>query len=127
MIAAHPFRTVQQNGLDSGLGAGLPATERFRIVDAIEVHNGLTSDRQREQAAELARILDLPTTGGSDTHRFMDVGTSFTVFEDDIKDEQDLITAIKAARCHGGDWASEGLENHRVKDLTAGPSGNNSS
>ena len=49
MVAAHPFRTVQQNGLDTGLGAGQPATERFRIVDAIEVHNGLTGERQREK------------------------------------------------------------------------------
>ncbi len=118
LVAAHPFRTQKQNGLDVGFGVGKPATEQFRVVDAIEVHNGLAGSNERSMAAELARMLDLPTTGGSDTHRFMDVATTFTVFEDDIEDENSLVTAIKEGRCRGSDWATEGLENLRVQDLT---------
>jgi len=119
LIMAHPFRDTRTNGLDHGFGNGQPATERWRIVDAIEVYNGLAGADQRAKANEMARLLELPTTGGSDTHRFMDVATTFTVFEDDIRDEKALITAIKAGRCHGGDWSSEGLTNLRLQELTA--------
>ncbi len=118
LIAAHPFRDPRINGFDRGFGQGQPALERWRIVDAIEVHNGLAGTNQRVKATEMARLLELPTTGGSDTHRFMDVGTSFTVFEDDIRDERALVAAINAGRCHGGDWDSEGLTNHRLQELT---------
>lgn len=124
LIVAHPFRDPRQNGLDRGFGAGLPELERFRIVDAIEVHNGLAGNDQRVKATEMARLLELPTTGGSDTHRFMDVATSFSIFEDDIRDERALITAIKAGRCYGGDWASEGLTNHRLEELIGSRSQN---
>lgn len=118
LIMAHPFRDTRTNGLNHGFGSGQPETERWRIVDAIEVNNGLAGADQQMKATEMARLLELPTTGGSDTHRFMDVATSFTVFEDDIRDERALIAAIKAGRCHGGDWASEGLMNKRLQELT---------
>ncbi|HJN50223.1 MAG: PHP domain-containing protein [Pseudomonadales bacterium] len=119
LVVAHPFRDPRINGLDRGFGKGEPELERLGIVDAVEVHNGLAGENQREQATEMAELLGLPTTGGSDTHRFMDVGTSFTVFEDDIGDEQALVAAIKAGRCHGGDWTSEGLMNKRMQELSA--------
>lgn len=118
LIVAHPFRNPSQNGLDRGFDIGQPELERFRAVHAIEVHNGLAGNDQRVKATEMARLLELPTTGGSDTHRFMDVATSFTVFEDDIADERALVTAIKAGRCYGGDWDSEGLPNYRLQELT---------
>ncbi len=110
LVAAHPFRTKLPAASDGS---------SWRLVDAIEVHNGLEGAHQRKQAAELARRLDLPTTGGSDTHRFMDVATCFTVFDDEIADERALVAAIKARRCRGGDWSSEGLPNKRVEELSA--------
>jgi hypothetical protein len=116
IIAAHPFR-----GLPAATRSDEPRDEehsRWRFVDAVEVHNGLAGSLQRRLAAELARRLDLPTTGGSDTHRLMDVATSFTVCDDGIEDERDLVAAVKAGRCHGGDWSSEGLANKRVVELT---------
>jgi predicted metal-dependent phosphoesterase TrpH len=119
LIAAHPFRGVRPPPLARESATGQPWMERWRPVDAIEVHNGLVGDRQRAWAADLARSLDLPMTGGSDTHRFMDVGTCFTVFEDEIRDEQALVAAIKAGRCRGGDWASEGLADRRLLELTS--------
>lgn len=124
IVAAHPFR---------GPAVGMPSDQReegergenaghhpLRLVDAVEVHNGLAGQQQRQLAAELACRLDLPTTGGSDTHRLMDVATAFTVFDDTIRDERDVVAAIKARRCHGGDWSSEGLANVRVQELTSG-------
>jgi|TARA_B100000315_G_scaffold238317_1_gene255992 hypothetical protein len=118
LVVAHPFRDPRINGLDRGFCKGQPELERLGIVDAVEVHNGLAGAEQRVKATEMARLLEKPTTGGSDTHRFMDVATSFTVFEDDIRDEEDLVAAIKSGRCHGGDWASEDLPNKRIADLT---------
>lgn len=122
IIAAHPFR-----GLGAATNSGRPSEEewgqlvsryRWGLVDAVEVYNGLAGSQQRGLAAELARRLGLPTTGGSDTHRFMDVATSFTIVDGEIRDEGDLVAAIKARRCRGGDWASEGLANKRGEELT---------
>jgi hypothetical protein len=122
IVAAHPFRgpaaamhSDQPGEEESGESAG---RDPWRLVDAVEVHNGLASPQQRRLAAELAHRLDLPTTGGSDTHRIMDVAASFTVFDDEIKDERDLVAAIKTRRCRGGDWSSEGLVNKRGQELT---------
>jgi hypothetical protein len=127
IVAAHPFRglllAARLDQPDEEEWEKMAAPYRGRLVDAVEVHNGLAGTGQRRLAAELARRLDLPTTGGSDTHRLMDVATSFTVFDDKIKDEQDLVAAIKARRCRGGDWSSEGLANKRVQELTSVTSG----
>lgn len=118
LVVAHPFRDTKVNKLNGSLAVGEPALERFRVVDAIEAYNGIGGGGH--QAREMAKLLDKPTTGGSDTHRFMDVANCFTVFEDEIADERDLINAIKAGRCHGGDWTSEGLPNKRLDELTSG-------
>ncbi|OGO52090.1 MAG: hypothetical protein A2148_09640 [Chloroflexi bacterium RBG_16_68_14] len=121
IIAAHPFR-----GLLTAASSSHPSEDewsqlishhRWNMVDAVEVYNGLAGSQQRGLAAELARRLDLPTTGGSDTHRFMDVATSFTIVDGELRDERDLMAAIKARRCRGGDWASEGLVDKRRKEL----------
>lgn len=127
MIAAHPFQD-----LASALLAGRSVEEewarltqryRWRLMDAIEVHNGRMGEQQRRMASELAGRLALPTTGGSDSHRLMEVARSFTVFEDYIRSEQDLVQAIKRGRCRGGDWASEGLVDRRGRELSSAGGG----
>ncbi len=127
IVAAHPFRaalpTTRQARSGEAFWEETAGRYRPRLVDAVEVHSGLEAAPQRRMAAELARRLDLPTTGGSDTHRLMDVAACFTVFADEIKDERDVVAAIKAGRCRGGDWASEGLANKRVQELTSAPAG----
>jgi hypothetical protein len=122
MIAAHPFQDLASVFL-AGKSveeewARLLQRYRWRLMDAIEVHNGRMGPQQRELAAELAGRLGLPTTGGSDSHRLMEVARSFTVFEDEIGSEQDLVKAIKSGRCRGGDWASEGLADKRAHELS---------
>ena len=123
MVLAHPFQDLLAAVLlDQKSDVGLERLiERYRwgLVDAIEVYNGRMGPQQRELAAELARRLNLPTTGGSDTHRLMEVARSFTVFDDEIRDEHELVAAIKAGRCHGGDWSAEGLFDKRGWELTA--------
>ncbi len=127
LVAAHPFRSMVPGAVSEEAGpekrGGPDGSDRWRLVDAIEVHNGLAGAQQRRLAAELAQRLGLPSTGGSDTHRLMDVATSFTVFDVEVKHERDLAAAIKAGRCRGGDWSSEGLANRRVAELTSDASG----
>ena len=125
IVGAHPFRSlitaIHSDELGDDEWGELVSRHRWQLLDAVEVYNGLAGPLQRRLAAELALRLGLPTTGGSDTHRRMDVGTSFTVFEDEIKDERDLVAAIKAGRCRGGDWASEGLVDRRSRELSSTP------
>jgi hypothetical protein len=67
----------------------------FRYVDAIEVLNGKVTDKENAFAAEVAYGLGLTQTGGSDAHERREVGIFATGFEDALRDEKDLIEAIK--------------------------------
>ena len=125
MVLAHPFQALIGTFLAPQAGdeewQGLIERCRWDLMDAIEVHNGRMGLRQRNLAGELARRLDLPTTGGSDAHRLVEVARSFTVFDDAIRDERDVVAAIKAKRCQSGDWASEALPDERGRELRSRP------
>jgi predicted metal-dependent phosphoesterase TrpH len=100
MIAAHPFRGF----LTFGIGyLGLTpekARERpvFRGVDAVEVLNGRVSEKENGFAALVAEGLGLPQNGGSDAHKAGEVGFYATRFSDSIRNERDLIEALKKGR-----------------------------
>ena len=109
IVAAHPFRgrSASKQGLDF-------VTEMLgHLVDAVEAYNGLAGDGERHAAAKAAQRLSLPTTGGSDTHRIMDVACNFTRFDEEIRSEVDLVAAIKDRLCRGTDWAVEGQPDGR--------------
>lgn len=86
-IPAHPFRTEAPS-----LGDKIWEVRGF---DAIEILNGNASDYQNELARKAALKLNLPGTGGSDAHSILTVGEYLTFFEDQIKNEEELIVAIK--------------------------------
>jgi len=100
MIAAHPFRGF----LTFGIGyLGLTpekARERpvFQGVDAVEVLNSRVSEKENRFAAQVAEGLGLPLTGGSDAHRAGEVGRYATRFSDPIRNEGDLVEALKNGR-----------------------------
>jgi predicted metal-dependent phosphoesterase TrpH len=100
MIAAHPFRGF----LTFGIGyLGLtPEKARkrpvFRGVDAVEVLNSRVSEKENRFAAQVAEGLGLPLTGGSDAHKSGEVGRYATRFADPIRNEQDLVEALKKGR-----------------------------
>ncbi len=125
MVIAHPFQDLLRPFVPAEAGeeawAGLIKRYRWGLMDAIEVHNGRMGGYQRRLAAELAQRLGLPTTGGSDSHRLVEVARSFTIFDEGIADDAALIAAIKAKRCRGGDWASEGLPDVRTHELMSRP------
>ncbi len=124
MVLAHPFRKREKPpNTDFGHGQALEMVEQaldlgvFDFVDAVEVHNGIAGDVERAFAGTVARGRELPTTGGSDTHRYFEVGATFTVFPDHVRSERDLVDAIKAGEMRSSDWAAEGkpdIRNERI-------------
>ncbi len=100
MIVAHPFRGFLIVGVDEVGLTPEKAIKRplLKSVDAVEIMNGKVTKRENEFAAKVAAGLDLPATGGSDAHEVFEVGRYATHFDDIIKNEQDLVTALKEGR-----------------------------
>ena len=97
MIVAHPFRGFLAFGADQlGLTAE-KAGERslFQFVDGVETMNGKVTDKENSLAADVAKNLKLPATGGSDAHEVHEVGVFVTRFRDTINNEKDLVKALK--------------------------------
>lgn len=97
IIAAHPFRGFLTFGV-SQLGLTIEkAVQRslFKSVNAIETLNGKVTQKENSFAAEVAKALNLPQTGGSDAHLADEVGIYATRFTDTIKNENDLVQALR--------------------------------
>ena len=97
IIVAHPFRgfltfDVGQLGLTMEKAMERPL---FKFVDAIEVMNGKVTEKENSFAASVATGLGLPAVAGSDAHDIDEVGLYATHFSDFIRDEEDLIEALK--------------------------------
>jgi predicted metal-dependent phosphoesterase TrpH len=102
IIVAHPFRGFLTFGVgETGLTPE-KAMERplFQYVDAIEVMNGKVTEKENAFASRVATGLGLPSTGGSDAHEVHEVGVYATQFATAIRDEKELIEALR-----GGDYA----------------------
>jgi predicted metal-dependent phosphoesterase TrpH len=70
VISAHPFRPGKET-------AKLPLEDVFRLVNAVEV-NGRDHGTERKVAA-LAEQYEMPVSGGSDAHYYLQVGIRSTV------------------------------------------------
>lgn len=98
IILAHPFRgfltfNVAELGLTPQKAA---ARDLFQYVDAVEVLNAKVTEKENNLAAEVAQILGLPATGGSDAHEVEEVGLYATRFAASITNEEELINALQA-------------------------------
>ncbi len=82
-VVAHPYR-------EYGMG---DAAKNYKF-DAVEVANGGSSPSENEQARQLAKLLDLPGTGGSDAHRQQDLFNAYTEIQADL-DVDEILHAIK--------------------------------
>jgi predicted metal-dependent phosphoesterase TrpH len=100
MIAAHPFRGFKTFGIGQLQMTVEQAAKRkvLEFVDAVEIGNGKLSPDENDMARKVAEKLGLPGTGGSDAHRIDEIGTWITVFEKDIKDEDELLQELHAGR-----------------------------
>jgi len=98
MIAAHPFRGflvfgAEQLGLTTEKAM---ARSLFKWVDAVEVLNGKVTEKENNLASEVTTRLGLLATGGSDAHEVYEIGRYATRFSSPIKDEKDLINALRS-------------------------------
>ncbi|MBU2552064.1 MAG: PHP domain-containing protein [Proteobacteria bacterium] len=109
MIVAHPFRGflvfgVGETGLTPEQAMDRPL---LKLVDAIEIMNGKVTVQENEFAAKVAAGIHLPATGGSDAHEVVEVGKYATRFFDTIRNEQDLIAALKSGACQAVAYRKE--------------------
>jgi hypothetical protein len=65
------------------------------LADAVEVLNGKVTDKENAFAAEVRKGLGLPGTGGSDAHELSEVGVYATQFADVIRNEEELLDALR--------------------------------
>ena len=100
MIAAHPFRGFKTFGIGQLQMTVEQACQRkaLEFVDALEIGNGKLSPDENDMARKVADKLNLPGTGGSDAHRVDEIGKWVTVFEQEIKNERELVRELHAGR-----------------------------
>lgn len=110
MILAHPFRSERGGRTDLSSshnnfkqwGSG-HRHNIFQMIDGIEVYNGQSGFQEKRLAKSIADRYNLSVTGGSDAHAILGVGACYTVFEEEVQHEQDLISQIREGRCRGID------------------------
>ena len=124
MILAHPFRFLfdpagvhTQNILFED-PATVPQTYEqgaihpiFDLVDQLEVVNGGNIETENRFAQGVSKVLGRPGTGGSDCHSTQGMGKGTTIFRGDIRNERDLLDALR-----GGDFVP--AENFHVGKTT---------
>lgn len=112
VVSAHPFRGVLGRPMPGRpyLYRSMPneplptvpaeALEHpvFKLADAIEVVNGGTSDEENGFAMEVANLLKMPVTGGSDAHSTHGLGRFVTAFADEIQSEAEFLTALRSGK-----------------------------
>lgn len=97
MVAAHPFRNFilpefldTQPVLDDAC-----AKQVFHVVEAIEICNGKSTDKENNLAHEISNRLKVKGVGGSDAHYLQEIGRCVTFFENNITSEEQLVAELK--------------------------------
>ncbi|MBU0491135.1 MAG: PHP domain-containing protein [Chloroflexi bacterium] len=109
VLIAHPYRGVRWISFGGLHQPSLQPQGNTWGVDGIEVINGQLDDAANQQARVLATCWRVPGIGGSDAHSAYMVGTAATRFEQPIRTDEELVTALKqgryeALRLHGTSW-----------------------
>ncbi len=93
VVPSHPFRGINSIG-DRLFGLkGLKALEGF---------NGCNMQLYNNKALEVAKLMGLAFTGGSDAHRPSDTGSCYTLFRE-LVDEDNLVRLLKLGEYVGVD------------------------
>lgn len=106
LIVAHPFRrlfdpvTAMRTGEKFELTPEQAAETMpvFKLVHAIEIGNGANTPQENYFAAEVARILGIPGTGGSDAHSTSGIATFATGFEKHVTTPEEFLEELHAGR-----------------------------
>lgn len=99
MFLAHPYRRNFHR--DSNVNEAVDRFYRnpvFQYVDTIEVLNGQGSNQNNSFSQKLARRLGWKGVGGSDAHELKHIPSYATCFERKIRNREELIQELKAAR-----------------------------
>lgn len=70
-------------------------SEYLNMFDFIEGYNACEEDKDNYYSRRLAKMYNLPMTGGSDAHWHDCVGLGYALIPRSVKDEDDLISYIK--------------------------------
>jgi hypothetical protein len=88
-VSAHPY-SERHNAFHDGV---------FNYhFDAIEI-NGAIHKKANNQAKRAAKIMDLPTIGGSDAHSQSQLNTFATKFQNRIYSIRDIVSAVRNKKC----------------------------
>lgn len=88
---AHPFRFDKDSDHFAFL-AGMP-------MEGVEVASTNTDRAGSRMANELARVGGFHRIACSDAHCVENIGRYYTVIEDPVRSERDLVRALRARRC----------------------------
>jgi predicted metal-dependent phosphoesterase TrpH len=112
LIANHPFRyrldarmsfmNSDHEPIDPAHPDRAAKLEIFRMVDAIEALNGACSEEENLFALKVAEHLGLAVVAGSDSHSSSSIGCVTTLFPEPVRNERELIDAIRARRSRAG-------------------------
>ncbi len=114
MAVAHPFRHFfdpvhfRRDGRPPFDMTPEEAAERmpvFKLVDEIEIANGGSTQQENQFALEVAQALGKRGTGGSDCHSTQGIGCFVTVFEEELRSQEQMLEQLQARRF----YAAEGL------------------
>lgn len=111
MLAAHPYRRqMPWKDTDPEWQKALKnASENPAYVHCtgLEILNGRGKEKENQFSQDLAGILELPGTAGTDSHAIHDIGKVATYFESDrIESWQSLVHELKTGRFHAVDMES---------------------
>lgn len=120
--AAHPYDCSKLGICNTKHRADYEILSQF---DFIETHNGSSLEYKRKAATSLAKLLNKPCVGGSDSHILLNVGLVRTEIDGDIRTEDDLINAIKNAefgqfKVYGGIEKSASTRLHKILSYVGG-------
>lgn len=88
-VAAHPFREGRRTS------AEIIAEEYCCIIEG---RNGRDNGNGIKRAAEWKEQYNVQLVGGSDAHTLEELGKSFTIFEQPIRNKEEFITALRSGR-----------------------------
>jgi predicted metal-dependent phosphoesterase TrpH len=112
MVANHPFRykldprfafiNDDHEAIDPERPETAAKLEIFEVCDAVEALNGACSEEENLFALKVARTLGLAEVAGSDSHSANSIGCVTTLLSEPVRNERELIDAIKAHQTRAG-------------------------
>jgi len=87
-IWAHPFRSYNVIHYNTDYS-------NFKGINILEAINGRNNSTENNEAIDYAKKSNYRMVGGSDAHKPSDIGKALTLFKENIRTEEEFITALK--------------------------------